>query len=578
MRFLPAGDQALLVELASLDRALALFQAVRRQPPPGVEEVVPAARTLLVRYRPAAVSASRLAAALRRLEQSRGDASAPVADAAGERLVEIPVRYEGEDLDEVAERLGLSRAEVIERHTGTEFRGAFAGFAPGFVYLAGGDPCFHGMPRRPSPRTRVPAGSVAMAGDFSAVYPSESPGGWQLLGVTPRRMWDLARAEPALVQPGFRVRFLDLARGAVAHSLPAAATYAKTATAASPAATAETAAAASVDQAAPAASAPTPAAAAATITPPCRLSGGNRIEVLVAGLRTLVQDLGRRGQAGLGVPSSGALDQGALRAANRIVGNPSDAPALENLLGGLELRCRGRAVLAVTGAEADVAIVTAAGRRVPAAAWRPLALDDGDTLRIAAPRAGVRCYVAVRGGWGVEPVLGSHSTDTLSGLGPAPLRAGDVLAVGSAIARTSLAAVLPDPEPPRAAPRAGEVVALDIVLGPRADWFTPQALALLSGQEWMVTPQSDRIGMRLAGAEPLARRVAGELLSEGTVAGAVQVPANGQPVLFLADHPLTGGYPVIGVLASHELDRAAQIPIGARLRFRPIGPFEEIQP
>lgn len=544
MRVLPAGDRALLVELDSLEQTLAVFQALQRHAPSGVEEVVPAARTLLIRYRPAVLSPQALAAHVRRLGGMPGEAPRSAAPAPGGRLVEIPVRYEGEDLEAVAELLGLSRVEVIERHTGMEFQAAFAGFAPGFVYLAGGDPCFHGVPRRPSPRTRVPAGSVAMAGDFSAVYPSESPGGWQLLGVTPCRMWDLARAEPALVQPGFRVRFRDLARSGKAIHLPGAA--------------------------APAASTQArPRAAAA---------GPDRLEVVAPGLRTLVQDLGRHGQAGLGVSLSGALDHGALRAANRIVGNPVDAAVLENLLGGLALRCHGRAVVAVTGAAADIEIVTASGRRVPARTWRPLALDDGETLRIATPHAGVRCYVAVRGGWGVEPVLGSCATDTLSGIGPAPLGAGDVLAVGASLARSSLAAVLPDLEPPAGLARAGDTVALDIVLGPRADWFTPAALALLAAQPWTVTPQSDRVGMRLAGTGPLARRIGGELPSEGAVAGSIQVPASGQPVLFLADHPLTGGYPVIGALASHELDRAAQIPVGAHLRFRPLGPFKEIQP
>lgn len=543
VRFLPAGDGALLVELDSLERALALFHVVRQDLPSGVEELIPAARTLLVHYRPGAVSPMRLAGELRRLAARSDMGGAVGAALAGARLVEIPVRYDGEDLEAVAEWLGLTPAEVIERHTGTEFLAAFAGFAPGFVYLAGGDPCFHGVPRRPSPRTRVPAGSVAMAGDFSAVYPSESPGGWQLLGVTPYRMWDLARAEPALVQPGFRVRFRDQARKGQAR-LPAAATGPATRKA---------------------------SVRAVPDTADC-------FEVVAPGLRTLVQDLGRRGQTGLGVSWSGALDRAALRAANRIVGNPVDEAVLENLLGGLALRCHGRAVVAVTGAAAAVEIVRVDGRRVAGETWQPLALDDGETLRIAAPQAGTRCYVAVRGGWDVEPVLGSRSTDTLSGIGPAPLQKGDRLAAGAAVPGPALAAVLPDLVPPAAPPRPGDTVTLDIVLGPRADWFTADALALLADQPWAVTPQADRVGMRLSGAQPLARRLGGELPSEGVVAGSIQVPANGQPLLFLADHPLTGGYPVVGVLAHHELDRAAQIPVGAFLRFRPIGPFKEIQP
>ncbi|MGB7482732.1 MAG: biotin-dependent carboxyltransferase family protein, partial [Castellaniella sp.] len=152
------------------------------------------------------------------------------------------------------------------------------------------------------------------------------------------------------------------------------------------------------------------------------------------------------------------------------------------------------------------------------------------------------------------------------------------LAVGAVPGGVRPCAVQADAAPPPALPRRGELVTLEIVLGPRTDWFSPEALDLLAEQEWTVTPQSDRVGMRLAGAEPLTRTRQGELPSEGTVAGAIQVPAGGQPVLFLADHPLTGGYPVIGAVIGRDLDRAAQIPVGARLRFRPIGPFKEILP
>lgn len=544
MRILPASDQALLVELDDLRETLALFQAWQREPLPGVDEIVPAARTLLVAYRPSAVPVDRVAAHARHLHRALARQATGGPGAAG-RLVEIPVRYDGEDLEAVAELLGIGAAELIERHTGCEYQAAFAGFAPGFVYLAGGHPSFQ-IPRRPAPRTRVPAGSVAVAGDFSAVYPADSPGGWQLLGTTPCRMWDLGRAEPALVQPGFRVRFLDMARPGATVSLPAAA-------------------------AAP--------AAPAGPGPGIGLGAGTEADALqveAAGLQTLVQDLGRQGKTGMGVSASGALDRGALRQANRIVGNPGGTPALENLLGGLRLRCRGHAVVAVTGARAPLTLTTATGRCLPASVGQPLALDDGDVLGIGAPAAGVRCYLAARGGFAVEPVLGSCATDTLAHVGPPPLAAGMAIAVGAAVPRERLGAVLPDPDAPPGLPAADSTVTLDVVLGPRTDWFTPEALATLLAQEWRVTPQSNRVGMRLAGDVPLARSRPGELPSEGTVVGAIQVPANGQPVLFLADHPLTGGYPVIAAVAGHHLDLAAQIPVGARLRFRAIRPFEVI--
>lgn len=538
IRFLPAGDGALLVQLSGLAHTLALFAALEAHPVDGVDEVVPAACTLLVTFQPAVIAAAELARRLQQLYLQGGAAAR--APASQSRLVEIPVRYNGEDLEEVAELSRLSVAEVIERHTGSDYVAAFAGFAPGFVYLAGASPGFH-VPRRPTPRTRVPVGAVALAGDFSAVYPSDSPGGWQLIGVTPHRMWDMQRAEPALVQPGFRVRFRDLARADGVVSLPPL----------------------------------SPPKAPVPDFPP-GAPGTARLHMLGTGLQTLVQDLGRPGQTGRGVSASGAVDRQALREANRAVGNPSDSAVLEILLGQLRVRCEGAVVVAAAGADVPVRIHTAAGRSVEAAVGEPLALDDGDILEIGSPRAGLRSYLAVRGGLAVTPVLGSCATDTLAALGPRPLRAGDVLAVGDAIGAARLQAVQPGAMAARPLPRSGDTVELDVVLGPRTEWFTPEAVALLQSQDWEVTNQSNRVGIRLAGAQPLARSIHAELPSEGTVVGAIQVPASGQPVLFLADHPLTGGYPVIAVLASHHLDLAAQIPPGARVRLRATGAFAAV--
>lgn len=540
MRFLPASDTALMVELDGLAQTMALYRIVREQPITGVEELVPAARTLLVHYRPAAVTLQTLMSALRQ-RASSATAAMQHRDMATGRVVEVPVRYIGEDLPEVAEMLGISVQEVIARHTERPYLAAFAGFAPGFVYLAEGHPSFQ-IPRRKSPRTRVPAGSVALAGDFSAVYPSDSPGGWQLIGVTDIPMWDLDRAEPAYIQPGFRVQFRDAAQTPVHISLPSRPTSVR-----------------GGDEA-QAAKPDTERAA---------------IEFIATGLQTIVQDAGRHGLSSLGISPSGALDITSMRQANRLTGNPVHTPVLENLLGGLQLRCHGPVVLAVTGAEAALVLRAADGRVWPAPLNQAVALDDGDTLSIGRPAAGVRCYVAARGGWDVEPVLGSCATDTLARIGPAAPQAGRRLGVGYSVPREQLQAVqLPDPDMPAPLlPRPGELVTLDVVLGPRSDWFTAEALDAFATQEWLVTPQSNRIGIRLHGESPLIRCRHDELPSEGTVTGAIQVPISGQPVLFLADHPLTGGYPVVAAVASHHLYLAAQLPVGCRLRFNIIAPF-----
>ena len=201
MRLLPAGDCALLVELADLPAVLALLDRLRESPLPGVAELIPGARTLLLRWQPGQARRADLASALQALELEAG-AAAP----ASGREIEIPVRYDGADLAEVAALTGLPVPEVIRRHTATPQVVAFTGFAPGFAYLTGGDPSLQ-VPRRQSPRPRIPPGSVAIAGPFSGIYPRESPGGWQILGTTPLAMWDLDRARPALLQPGDRVRF-----------------------------------------------------------------------------------------------------------------------------------------------------------------------------------------------------------------------------------------------------------------------------------------------------------------------------------------------------------------------------------
>ncbi|MEH1026230.1 biotin-dependent carboxyltransferase family protein [Micromonospora profundi] len=276
------------------------------------------------------------------------------------------------------------------------------------------------------------------------------------------------------------------------------------------------------------------------------------IEVLRAGALTTVQDLGRPGWAHLGVPRSGALDPTALRLANRLVGNPEEAAGLEITLTGCTVRLTRATTVAITGAE----VAVRAGER-PGDTGRPLALPAGTVLTIGPARRGVRSWLAVAGGIDVPAVLGSRATDTLSGLGPAPLRDGDRLPVGVPLGEPAPVDVTVGPAP---APE----LHLTVRLGPRDDWFTPAAIDRLLGTAYTVSPVSNRVGARLAGA-PLPRAVAGELPSEGIVLGAVQVPADGQPLIFLADHPTTGGYPVIGVVT--DVTPLAQARPGTTVRF-----------
>ncbi|MEV1008725.1 biotin-dependent carboxyltransferase family protein [Streptomyces sp. NPDC049881] len=278
--------------------------------------------------------------------------------------------------------------------------------------------------------------------------------------------------------------------------------------------------------------------------------------VVRPGALTTVQDLGRPGQAHLGVPRSGALDPPAHLLANRLVGNPPDAATLETTLTGCALRAHAPLTAALTGAPCPV---TVDGRPAP---WGlAFTVPAGAVLDIGPATSGVRTYAALSGGIACPPVLGSRSTDLLSGLGPAPLRTGDVLSLGTPPPRPAPTDAVPQPAPPA-------TLVLPLLLGPRDDWLTPDAATTLATAPYRVSADSNRVGLRTEGPA-LTRARHGELPSEPMVLGAVQVPPDGRPVVFLADHPTTGGYPVAGVVPERALAAAAQAAPGTPLRFLP---------
>lgn len=280
------------------------------------------------------------------------------------------------------------------------------------------------------------------------------------------------------------------------------------------------------------------------------------IEIVRPGPLATVQDLGRPGRAHLGVPRSGAADERAFRLANRLVGNPESAAGVEFTLGGAALRFHRSAWIAVTGAPLPLRIN---GRAYGSNA--PCHVPMGGLVEFGMPLSGLRSYLAVRGGVVVDMVLGSRSTDLLSGLGPAPLSPGDRIPVGSSEGCGDIAVdIAPAPPLP-------ETPVLRIMPGPRDAWFAGDAIAVLTSTAYVVSPDSNRVGVRLDGP-PLARVREGELGSEGVVTGSLQVPPSGTPIIFLADHPTTGGYPVVAVLASTDVADAAQLRPGQRLRFR----------
>ncbi|NYJ02028.1 biotin-dependent carboxylase-like uncharacterized protein [Nocardioides thalensis] len=272
-----------------------------------------------------------------------------------------------------------------------------------------------------------------------------------------------------------------------------------------------------------------------------------------AGL-VLVQDAGRPGQAAIGVGRSGAADRASYDLGNRLVGNAPGAAALEVVMGGLEVEATATVWVCVTGAPAPLDVH---GRGEPPGVV--LALRAGQRLRLGVPATGLRSYLAVRGGINTPPVLGSRSRDTLAGLGCAPLSENVTLPVGSAVETDISVEGFPTPAP------AGDPV-LRVVRGPRDDWvIDPDRLVTTT---WTVSQDSDRVGVRLSGGGLEHAEPGRQLPSEGAVRGAIQVPPSGEPVVFGPDHPVTGGYPVVGVVVDEDTDRLAQLRPGETVGFR----------
>ena len=279
-----------------------------------------------------------------------------------------------------------------------------------------------------------------------------------------------------------------------------------------------------------------------------------RLEILQTGPLALVEDLGRPGLSHLGVGRSGAADRRSHALANRLVANTDDRATVEVTLGGLTARVRGGDVgIAVTGADGDPAV-----NGVPFGTNSFHYVRDGEVISLGAPRTGLRSYLAVRGGLDVAPVLGSRSYDVMSAIGPPPLKPGDVLPVGDH------GDIFPELDQAPVAPIVGNVLALRVVPGPREDWFVDPDVLVRTN--WQVTNRSDRVGMRLVGSPLQYRTPERQLPSEGATRGAIQVPPNGFPVILGPDHPVTGGYPVVGVVIDGDIDRAAQARPGQTVR------------
>ena len=518
-RVLPVGDAAVTVELGDTidpevsSRVRALDRTLGHEPFDGFLEAVPCWRSLLVLYDPARTTFERVFDVVHCALPVSLDADA------GGTVHMVPTRYggeEGPDLEDVARATGLTVAEVIALHSGTEYTAEMLGFMPGFAYLGWLPPALE-TPRRRTPRTLVRAGSVAIAARQTAIYPSDSPGGWNLIGRTSRVLFDPHRSSPALILPGDRVRF-----------------------------------------------APVDALEESPARPVREIAAGRQaLEVLDGGLLTTVQDRGRFGLRRVGVAIAGPMDVASFLWANGAVGNPGMAAALECTMTGPEVRFLEPTRFALAGAELGAVL-----DRSDLGPWevpqgRAVLARVGNVLRFQGRRSGCRAYIAFAGGVDVPAVLGSRSTDLagrFGGFGGRALRAGDRLALGTADgADETRSGAQPASHPSAATVR--------VILGPQAEVFDARSVERFLAETWSVTSTSDRIGCRLAGPQ-LHRREPGETVTDGMVFGSIEVPPDGQPIVMMADAPTTGGYPKIATIVTADLPLLAQlVPGEGRVRF-----------
>ncbi|MFY7999045.1 MAG: 5-oxoprolinase subunit PxpB [Candidatus Kapaibacteriota bacterium] len=635
IRIIPCGDAALTL-LCAEEISLDAFQTVQRlralleHPPlPAVREIVPAftSLTLLLDIPAlAAISAEPLASFLSCLfdRLAAQNIDSPALLKHDDTVVNIPICYNEEyapDIREMALRKGLSVAEIIKLHTEAEYQVAMIGFTPGFPYLLGLPPEL-AMPRKDTPRARVNAGAVGIAGAQTGIYPLESPGGWNIIGQTPLELFSLEKARrneaPTLVRTGDRVRFYAvsslveepvsppliptlLREGERGYSMPS-------------------------------------------------LSEG--AVVLQSGFQTTIQDAGRTGWREYGIPQSGAADTISFRLANLLVGNSSNDAALEVLWGKLTIRFEQDALIALTGAPTS-AEAHLDGIIEPVPMNRPLCLVAGTTLVLHGAERGLRTYCAVAGGIDVPLVLGSRSTYSRAGLGGMAgrvlakgdrLRFGDASALGerifagllrtisqrhlvegtiptritrptaafshsSAAGREEIFDLLPHNHPQEARKRTvaglqlfpqkpssiavatlphslscsghivgGKPVKLRVVRGGEYETLTEASKHQLFGEELRVLPNSDRMGIRLrmTGKQGLERVTTEQIISRAVLPGTVQLPPSGEPILLLTDAQTTGGYPVVAHVCSVDLPKAAQMRPNETLIFEEIA-LEEAQ-
>jgi|GEM_PF-4053 len=425
------------------------------------------------------------------------------------RLIEVPVVYDGADLAHVAEHNGLSEQEVIQLHSQGTYRVYMLGFSPGFPYLGGLNPKL-ATPRLEIPRTSVPAGSVGIAGNQTGIYPVESAGGWNIIGRTSLKLFDPDSEKPFLFEAGDELRFVPVVEEGKS-SLSAG---------------------------------PLNNEASGCVRTP---SPERFVSIIESGMYATVQDAGRPGWLRYGLPPGGAMDRGAFEAANVLLGNDPNAAVFE---------CTGTIPVLEFSEPTKVAVVYADR-------FQTMDAPAGEPVRFQPLESGFRAYIAFECGIDVPVVMGSRSTyvpGQFGGFEGRVLRAGDVIALGGGAGGTPAFPSFAPPSSSRSCP------VVRVVPGPEANWFDCGGLNTFLTESFAVSAKSDRTGIRLGGT-PLSFCHDEQMVSSGIAMGTIQVPPSGLPIIMMADHPTTGGYPRIGNVVEDDLSILAQLKPGDEVRF-----------
>ncbi len=577
-RIFPCGDSALTIEcaqeisIAAYHKVQSLRRLLDSQALTGVCEIVPAFTTLTLVFDIVKLSAltatspsqfvlEQLQSLLQKYDAEYSSESIPNATQSTELSVErtIPVCYETQyapDLQELASSLHLSVEEVIRLHTESEYHVAMLGFTPGFPYLLGLNTLL-AAPRKQTPRLHVPTGAVGIAGAQTGIYPLASPGGWNIIGQTPLRLFSPESSSPTLFKTGDKVRFYAVSASEFERLAPTA--------------------------------------TVSTMYEPSNPTA----RVLHTGLLATVQDVGRFGWREYGVPQSGAADLDSLVLANMLVGNDRNDAALEILPGGFTISFERDTLIALTGASMS-AEATLNGITKPLPSYRPVLIRSGATLRMKNPQSGIRSYLAFAGGIDTPLSLGSRSTyerARLGGMAGRALQKGDVIGCKPNTPQNEAVMRFFNPEESaksvvKAQPflaarwslRSDIVsgkhssVTLRIIRGAEYDNLTDASKEALFGQRLCILPNSDRMGLRLRTEHEQGFTVntSRQLISRAVMPGTVQLPPDGQPIVLLADSQTTGGYPVIAHVISVDVPRAAQVRANDHIIFEEIA-LEEAQ-